>query len=70
MTVWPGKRIPKADRDDMARLALSIRKTCVTQEEAHRVVSGMFKVSRTTARHLIVRGKHLAIQGEITKAAT
>ncbi|MGY3607644.1 MULTISPECIES: hypothetical protein [unclassified Bradyrhizobium] len=70
MTIQPGKRIAKADRDDMARLALHIRKTCATQEEAHRVVSGMFRVSRTTARHLIVRGKHLTIQAEITKAAT
>jgi hypothetical protein len=68
MTVRPGKRISKADRDDMARLALSIRKKCRSQEEAKDIVSGMFSVSRTTARHLIVRGRFLAANEKDTAA--
>ena len=56
------RRIPKEDRDDMARLALSISKACTSQEEAKRAVSEMFSVSSTTAMRLILRGRHLSIQ--------
>jgi hypothetical protein len=52
--------LPRKHRDDIARLALSIRRTSRNQEEAKKIVAGMFKVSPTTARNLIMRGKFLA----------
>lgn len=54
------KHFPKPQRDEMARLALGIRAKCGSQEEAKRMVAGLFQVSRTTARNLIMRGKFLA----------
>ncbi|MCK1322127.1 hypothetical protein IVA94_14745 [Bradyrhizobium sp. 156] len=54
------KHFPKPQRDEMARLALGIRRSCKNQEEAKTIVAGMFKVSPTTARALIMRGLHLA----------
>lgn len=58
--------LPRAQRDDLARLALSILRTSRNQEEAKQIVAGMFKVSATTARALIMRGKFLAgNQGEL-----
>lgn len=53
--------LPRKHRDDMARLALSIRRTSRNQEEAKQIVSGMFRVSPTTARALIMRGKFLSV---------
>lgn len=55
--------LPRKHRDDLARLALSIRRTSRNQEEAKQIVAGMFKVSPTTARALIMRGKFLAANG-------
>lgn len=52
--------LPRSQRDDLARLALSIRRTSRNQEEAKQIVAGMFKVSATTARALIMRGKFLS----------
>lgn len=51
--------IPKEKRDDMARLALGVSAR-LTNAEARKAVAGMFKVSVTTAKRLILRGKHLA----------
>jgi hypothetical protein len=53
--------IPKEKRDDMARLALGVSAK-LTNAEARKAVAGMFKVSVTTAKRLITRGKFLAGQ--------
>lgn len=66
MTTKP--HLPRAKRDDLARLALSIRNASRNQEEAKQIVSGMFKVSPTTARALIMRGKFLSGRDSINGA--
>ncbi|WP_061023929.1 hypothetical protein [Bradyrhizobium sp. CCH5-F6] len=53
--------IPKEKRDDMARLALGVSKN-LTNAEARKAVAGMFQVSVTTAKRLILRGAFLALQ--------
>jgi hypothetical protein len=47
-------------RDDRARLALAFAQN-LPDALAKAAVAEMFKVSKTTARHLIVRGKFLAV---------
>jgi hypothetical protein len=53
--------IPKEKRDDMARIALGVSMN-LTNAEARKTVAGMFQVSVTTAKRLIIRGKFLAGQ--------
>lgn len=60
-----GVRLPKDKRDEMAKIALGVRQVCGSQNEANRIIAGMFRVSTTTARNLISRGKFL----EVNKAA-
>ncbi|MCK1541428.1 hypothetical protein IVB12_05405 [Bradyrhizobium sp. 179] len=51
--------IPKQKRDDMARIALGVSMN-LTNAEARKAVAGLFQVSVTTAKRLILRGKFLA----------
>jgi hypothetical protein len=56
--------IQKDRRDDMARIALEIALRSPAAEAAT-IIMGLFQVGRTTARRLILRGRHLAINGEM-----
>jgi hypothetical protein len=56
-------RHSKSKRDDMAKMALHIA-MILPAAEAARAIMGMFQVGETTARRLILRGRHLAINGE------
>lgn len=53
--------IAKEKRDDMARIALGVSAK-LTNAEARKTVAGMFQVSVTTAKRLILRGAFLALQ--------
>lgn len=55
------QHLPREKRDDMARIALGVSMN-FTNAEARKVVAGMFKVSVTTAKRLILRGKFLAVE--------
>jgi hypothetical protein len=55
------KHLSKDKRDDMARLALGVSAK-LSNAEARKAVAGMFQVSVTTAKRLIIRGKFLAGQ--------
>lgn len=46
----------------MARIALGVSMN-LTNAEARKAVAGMFQVSVTTAKRLILRGKFLAASG-------
>jgi hypothetical protein len=63
----PGQHIPKPQRDDMARIAVCLSAN-LSNAEARKAVAGLFQVSVTTAKRLILRGRHLSLQGEIEKA--
>lgn len=52
------QHLPKDKRDDMARIALGVSAR-LTNAEARKAVAGMFQVSVTTAKRLILRGKFL-----------
>lgn len=66
-------RTPKQkSRDDRARLALAFAQN-LPASIAKAAVAEMFRVSKTTARHLIVRGKFLAVNvplGEFAEVAS
>jgi hypothetical protein len=53
-----GQHIPTDQRDDMARFAVGLASS-LRPAEAKRAVAGLFKVSETTALHLISRGRFL-----------
>jgi len=58
------KNVSRETRDDMARIALEIALRSPSAEAAA-IIMGLFQVGRTTARRLILRGRHLAINGEM-----
>lgn len=53
-----GEHIPVQHRDDMARFAVGLAAS-LRPTEAKRAIAGLFKVSETTAMHLISRGRFL-----------
>ncbi|WLA80337.1 hypothetical protein [Bradyrhizobium elkanii] len=53
-------RRSKAQRDDAAKLALQIR-AVLQAKEAIDMICSTFRVSKTTARHLIRRGIFLSV---------
>jgi hypothetical protein len=61
-----GERIPKEQRDDMARVAFAVARHLPAAEATSSVV-GMFKVSGTTARRLIRRGQFLGSPAVLDK---
>jgi 2-keto-4-pentenoate hydratase/2-oxohepta-3-ene-1,7-dioic acid hydratase in catechol pathway len=59
-----GEHIPAGKRDEIALIAANMA-TRMSTAEAKQAVAGMFRVSATTARRLISRGRFLKVNSPV-----